>query len=127
MGFFTIYWRPQFNSFHRVYEMFQRHNCVLRKIRGILIKMRPWITQNLFYNGKNHRVGKFLQDTHTTAMLVLKDGKISYEQYMLTGGETVNWISFSMAKSYISALLGIALSENLFDSVEDPISNMFLN
>lgn len=64
----------------------------------------------------------FLASTETSALLVLRQGKICYEQYALTGGPDVPWFSWSMAKSFVSALVGIALEEGAIDSIEDPIT-----
>lgn len=65
----------------------------------------------------------FLASTDTSALLVLKQGEVCYEQYALTGGPDVPWFSWSMAKSFVSALVGIALDEGAIDSIEDPISD----
>lgn len=59
--------------------------------------------------------------THTSALLVLKQGSIRFEEYWLTGGREVQWISMSVAKSFVSALVGIALSEGSIRSLDDPI------
>ncbi|MEZ5952837.1 MAG: serine hydrolase [Hyphomonas sp.] len=64
-----------------------------------------------------------IEDTDTSALLVLKDGIVRYEEYLLTGGRGVQWISMSVAKSFISALIGIARAEGKLGSLEDPISD----
>ncbi|BFM17961.1 serine hydrolase [Maricurvus nonylphenolicus] len=64
-----------------------------------------------------------IKETDTAALLVLKQGKICFEHYYLTGGKDVPWISFSMSKSIVSALVGIALEEGKISSIEDPISD----
>ena len=56
-------------------------------------------------------------------MLILKDGKISYENYWLTGGKNVQWISMSVAKSFISALIGIAIDQGHIKSLEDEVTD----
>lgn len=63
----------------------------------------------------------FLRGTDTAALLVLQDGRVRFEDYWLTGGRETRWISWSMAKSFISALVGIATDEGQIDSVADPI------
>ncbi|MFT5209082.1 MAG: CubicO group peptidase (beta-lactamase class C family) [Flavobacterium sp.] len=64
----------------------------------------------------------FIKNTDTSALLVLKDGKVTFEQYWLTGGRDVNWISWSVAKSFIATLVGIAIEEGLIESIEAPIT-----
>jgi CubicO group peptidase (beta-lactamase class C family) len=65
---------------------------------------------------------ELLAETDTAALLVVKDGVIRHEHYALTGGPHVNWLSMSVAKSFISALVGIALDEGLIGDIEEPIS-----
>ncbi|OPG72115.1 serine hydrolase [Pseudomonas ogarae] len=75
------------------------------------------------FNGKEKASDSFFEATDTAALLVLKDGEVRYERYALTGGQNVHWISWSVAKSFISALVGIAVDEGHIRSIEDPISN----
>jgi len=65
----------------------------------------------------------FLAETHTAALLVLKEGNIVHEQYRLTGAVDVNWISWSVNKSFVSALVGIAIEEGFIGSIEENISD----
>lgn len=64
----------------------------------------------------------FLAETDTSAVLVIKDGKVRTERYMLTGGRDVNWLSMSVAKSFVSAAIGIAVEEGDIASIEEPIT-----
>lgn len=64
---------------------------------------------------------KFIEDTKTSAMLVIKDDVIKYEKYYMGGDENTLFSSNSMGKSFVSALMGIAISEGYVESVEDPI------
>lgn len=73
------------------------------------------------FEGHTRSTKDFLAATDTAALLVLTDGTLRFEQYWLTGGPTVQWISWSVAKSFVSALVGIAIHEGLIESVEDPI------
>ena len=64
---------------------------------------------------------QFMNDTKTSAMLVIKDDVIKYEEYFFGGDETTVFSSNSMGKSFVSALMGIAVSEGYIDSVDDPL------
>lgn len=74
------------------------------------------------YNGALRSLHGFLGATHTAALFVLQHGAVRHEQYWLSGGRDVQWMSFSVGKSFTSALLGIALEEQLIESVTDPIT-----
>ncbi len=80
------------------------------------------LPQTFSYNGQLVNTETFLTETDTSALLVLKQGEVRFERYMLTGGRNVPWLSMSVAKSFISALVGIAIEEKLIDSIEDPIT-----
>ena len=57
----------------------------------------------------------------TTAFLIIQDDRLLYEKYF-NGFQRDSWFtSFSVVKSFDSALVGIALSEGLIGSVDDPV------
>lgn len=64
---------------------------------------------------------KFMEDTETSAMIVVKDDVIKYEKYFFGGGEGTLFSSNSMGKSFVSALFGIAVAKGDVGSVEDPL------
>lgn len=80
------------------------------------------LPQSFVYKGKTVSTEEFLDETDTSAVFVLKDGKVRNETYRLTGGRDVNWLSMSVAKSFISALVGIAVEEGQIKSIEEPVT-----
>jgi len=64
----------------------------------------------------------WLKDRSVTAMVVLKDGQIRHQSYLQGTTAEDRRISWSMAKSFLSALLGIVLEEGAIDSLEDPVT-----
>ena len=68
-------------------------------------------------------VEAFLDETDTAALLVIKDGTVRFERYGLTGGPAVHWMSMSVAKSFVSALVGIAVGEGLIRDIDQPITD----
>ena len=73
------------------------------------------------FNDEERTTDAFLHGTDTAALLVLQNGAVRFEGYWLTGGPQTHWISWSVAKSFVSALVGIAIDEGRVDSVADPI------
>ena len=66
---------------------------------------------------------KFLEHTGTTAFLVIRDDALLYEGYFNGYDRQSTQTSFSVAKSFASALVGIAIEEGYIGSVDDPITN----
>jgi CubicO group peptidase (beta-lactamase class C family) len=57
-----------------------------------------------------------------TALVILKDGQVVHESYHLGTGPGDLRISWSVAKSLLSALFGIVLAEGHIDSLDDPVT-----
>jgi len=65
----------------------------------------------------------FLENENTQAFIVIQDDQILYENY-LNGTQRDSLVtSFSVAKSFASALIGIAIEERYINSVNDPITD----
>ncbi len=82
----------------------------------------PWaISKN--YNKKNisDSLRKKLTALETIAVLIIKNDTIDYEEYWNGYNDSSFSNSFSMAKSYVSALTGIALQEGQLKSINEPI------
>ena len=65
----------------------------------------------------------FLEKNRTQAFLVIQDDAILYEQYFNGAQRDSIVTSFSTAKSFTSALIGIAIAEGHIHSVNDPITD----
>ena len=65
---------------------------------------------------------QWLQDRAVTSLLVLKDGEIRHESYYLGTAPNDRRISWSVAKSYLSALFGVLLDEGKIASLDDPVT-----
>lgn len=64
----------------------------------------------------------FLAAQQTQAFLVIQDGAIRYEQYFNQTTRDSIVTSFSVAKSYVSTLIGFAIADGYIASVDDPIT-----
>lgn len=75
-----------------------------------------------YEGGKTMTVEDYLADTRTTGLLILHKDTIRHEAYFRGHSESNTHISWSVAKSFVSALIGIALEDGLFASIEDPVT-----
>ena len=64
-----------------------------------------------------------MEETKTQAFIVIQDDTILYEGYANGAQRDSIVTSFSMAKSFTSALIGIAIAEGHIGSVHDPITD----
>jgi len=75
------------------------------------------------FGDKEMDTAAFLDYTNTTGLIVLHDGKVVFEEYYKGETPETKHISWSVAKSFTSALVGIALSEGHIKDVMDPVTN----
>lgn len=79
------------------------------------------LADGFHFSGNFYPTDQFMNDTKTSAMLVIKDDVIKYEKYFFGGDEHTVFSSNSMGKSFVSALMGIAVSEGYIESIDDPL------
>lgn len=65
---------------------------------------------------------KFAEDSKSTSLIVYHDGKIQLEKYWQGADEEQALYSFSMHKSVLALLIGIAIAAGDIDSLDDPLS-----
>ncbi|ABG50762.1 beta-lactamase [Trichodesmium erythraeum IMS101] len=91
---------------------------------------QPYIFQESFcdlntsyqFQGETRTIVDFLQRTGNTGILILKDDFIIYEKYSQGYTKFDKKTSWSVAKGFISALIGIALNEGYIQNLDDPIT-----
>ena len=70
----------------------------------------------------SYTLKEHIDKNNVMGLMVVRDGKIIDQHYRSERRESDLFTSFSMAKSIISILVGIALDEGLIKSLDDPVS-----
>jgi hypothetical protein len=78
---------------------------------------------DLSCGGLNTYLDSLLPSTHTAAFLVIRNDSVIYEKYYDGFDQASLLPSNSMAKSFTSTLLSIALDEGKIQSLSEPITN----
>ena len=113
----------QYQKFNRVYELFPTSNLVpSMNPSSFESESLVELPNSFVYESRSVDINEYIDRTDVSALLILKDGKIRYENYWLTGGREVKWISMSVGKSFVSALIGIALDQGHIKSIQDPVT-----
>jgi CubicO group peptidase (beta-lactamase class C family) len=74
------------------------------------------------YKNKDVATNEFLERTATTAFVVLKGETITHESYYLGTQAEDKRISWSVAKSFLSALIGVAVEQGKIANVNDLVT-----
>jgi CubicO group peptidase (beta-lactamase class C family) len=80
--------------------------------------------------GKDYNLSKIpakyvpeMEQLGTIAYLVIKDDSIRHEEYWNGYSDTSHTSSFSMAKTFVSILVGIAVEEGKIKSIDEPVGD----
>ena len=80
------------------------------------------LPETFFFDGEQRLLSEELEHYKTDGLIVLHNGNLLYENYWNNNSATSKHIAFSVTKSFVSALVGIALDEGLIDNIKDPIT-----
>lgn len=85
--------------------------------------LRPLNIDVPWKDGKRLPLLDFIKGTATHAFVVIQDGNVVYERYIDGYDANSRFTSFSVAKSFVSALTGVALKQGKINSLNDPIGS----
>jgi CubicO group peptidase (beta-lactamase class C family) len=73
-------------------------------------------------NGKNYDLYDYVSINRVSGLLVIKNGKIAFEDYELGNSDQTRWMSMSVVKSITATLVGIAIQDGFIKSIDDPVT-----
>ena len=65
----------------------------------------------------------YIRQQNVAGLLIIKDGVIVYERYELGNTAESRWLSWSVAKSVTSLLVGAAIQDGYIESVDEKVSD----
>jgi len=118
----VLFWTPEqqvagYRNWEKIFPM--------RKVRrGSKVRELPKASVELgqvtiHSQDRSLTVDEYFEQQSVAGLLVLKDGKIAYERYGLGNDQDSRWISFSVAKSVVSMLIGAAISDGYIQNVDE--------
>jgi len=85
---------------------------------------QPAALPNAFaYRGQDIDIQDWIDGSSTTALVVLQGNNITFERYYQGTGEFDQRISWSMAKSFLSAIFGVAVEEGFITDLNVPVTD----
>ncbi len=74
-------------------------------------------------DGQAYDLYDYLAIGRVSGLLVLKDGKISFEKYFVGNDENTRWMSMSVVKSMMAVLVGVAIKDGAITSIDDNVAD----
>ena len=66
---------------------------------------------------------EYIRRQNVAGLLIIKDGNIVYERYELGNTAESRWLSWSVAKSVTSLLVGAAIQDGYIESIDEKVSD----
>ena len=79
------------------------------------------LPKDFIFQGKTIAIDDWIRDSDTTGLVVLADSKLVFEEYYQGNTAESQAISWSVGKSFVSALIGFALADGSIKSLQDPV------
>lgn len=81
------------------------------------------LPETFLYEGEEVDLNQWLEESSSTALVVIKGNDLVYEDYFQGTGEFDPRISWSMAKSFLSAIFGVAVYDGLIPDLNAPVTD----
>ena len=117
---FTLPMDEQLRLFRDMRELYPTRPVKRGRVVSELIRGEPL---DMIYrsDGQERDIDAFMQRYRAAGLLILKRGAVVCERYGLGQTPETPWISFSMAKSISSTLVGAAIQDGLIASIDEPV------
>ena len=79
------------------------------------------LSTGFVYKNREFGIREYLDSSYTSGLLVIKNDTVVFEEYYRGINESIQWISWSVAKSFVSALFGIAMDDGLITSLDQKV------
>jgi len=106
-------------AFHNMEELFPTRRIAPPAQAAPLREPAAPLAFTYSYKGKTKTLEDFAADTRTSGLLVLRGNRILHERYYMGAAPDSRFISFSVGKSFVSSLIGMALADGKIRSLDD--------
>ena len=73
--------------------------------------------------GKQYDLYDYLSLNRVGGLLIVKDGSIVFEKYLLGNSRKTRWMSMSVVKSMNATLVGMAIKDGYIEDIDDPLTD----
>ncbi len=123
--FISLYKEDRIVHNFRTMDEFMPYRTIKKSQEPLTFEENPKPLPDSFdYEGETVDIKAFLKKTWTTGFLVIKDDQILVENYYLGNTKDTLNISWSMGKSVVSALVGVAIDEGLLEGIDIVVSDL---
>lgn len=114
----------QVNTFRNIDRLFPTR-IVARgsNITPLPVSAQPLEDFSYTSDGNKYDLYDVLSRNRVSGLLVVRNGEVLFEKYLLGNDENTRWMSMSVVKSMTATLIGAAIQDGFIDSIDDPIAD----
>ena len=86
-------------------------------------QMRDLGSVEITTDERSMTVDAYVKQGNVAGLIVVKNGTVVYERYELGNSAESKWLSYSVAKSVTSLLIGAAIKDGYIKSVDEPVTD----
>lgn len=109
------------DNFYEPTSFFPAHEIKKSSTPYQFTKGTPVTLPNFNYQGKLHTAKNYIDSAFVNGLAITKNDQLVFEKYYNNFSENTTHISWSVAKSFVSVLLGIAIEEGYLKSVNETV------
>lgn len=114
----------QVNTFRNIERLFPTRVVERGAEISTLTRAEETLTDFEFtLNNINYDLYDVLALNRVAAMMIVKDGKVFFENYFMGNDSATRWMSMSVVKTITVMLIGAAIEDGYIDSIEDPVTD----
>ena len=122
----SVFWYPTGVSDYNHFSADSIHNQQpISNFKECHDNFQILIPDEYLKSGKYGSFDDLLKNSHTIAFLIIRNDSLLFSKYLNGYDESSVLPSFSIAKSFVSALVGIAIEEGYLRNLDQPVTDFF--
>ncbi|HDZ07996.1 serine hydrolase domain-containing protein [Pseudohongiella sp.] len=114
----------QVNTFRNIDRLFPTRTVSRGETVSVLpVSDQPLQEFSYSVDDQTYDLYDVLAMNRVSGMVIIRDGEILFEKYLLGNDEHTRWMSMSVVKSMTATLIGAAIQDGFIESIDDPIVN----
>lgn len=112
----------QVNTFRNISRLFPTR-VVARgeQVKPIPVSLLPMDDFRFSWNDQTYDLYDVLSMNRVSGLLIIQDGSVRFEKYLLGNNEQTRWMSMSVVKSITAMLVGAAIHDGDIDGLDAPL------
>lgn len=112
----------QVNTFRNIDRLFPTRTVARgSRVRPLPLSGQPLTAFEYEVDGIAYDLFDVLSRNRVSGLLIIHEGEVVFEKYLLGNDETTRWMSMSVVKSMTATLIGAAIRDGDIETIDDPI------